>query len=54
MRVSPFQPGLAKVEMPNIPRLTDIVEAMELICNEMARVTLEAFETYLLNPRFYE
>jgi uncharacterized protein with HEPN domain len=28
----------------NIPRLTDIVEAVELIRSEMAGVTLEAFE----------
>jgi uncharacterized protein with HEPN domain len=28
----------------NIPRLTDIVEAIELIRSEMAGVTLEAFE----------
>jgi uncharacterized protein with HEPN domain len=29
----------------NIPRLTDIVEAIELIRGEMAGVTLDAFET---------
>jgi uncharacterized protein with HEPN domain len=28
-----------------VPRLTDIVEAMELIRSEMAGVTLQAFET---------